>query len=366
MTGGPVVAAPDGAADRPDPTAADEAVARLDRTVTERGAFAAKREAERRARASQSFWTVAVGVPAIFSVLRLAVEAGGELQTTLLLVANVSPVNLIAAMVTTAAPLVSAGLVVVFAIGAVLRLTLETYEPDLPTRRWPIFARWTEAAPVWFIASAFGLAAITWQIMYLPLLLPATATAFQLTPLRVHPHPAVRSLLIAGALLAYGWLVAGTVYDAWAQRELLVVLLFVAPPVLALFVSGPLPAAMARPFALLVQPAALVLLLATTLPVITAPVLPLTVTTIEADDGSDEDIRGHVISVDEAQMAILEERGGVRYVSVADVKSRVLCPTSGELPRYQLRLRDFHIEDSLLEGLGRQVRPATRIDIVCR
>jgi hypothetical protein len=44
----------------------------------------------------------------------------------------------------------------------------------------------------------------------------------------------------------------------------------------------------------------------------------------------------------------------------------VLCPTEDELPRHRLRIHDFHIEDSLLEGLGRRVRPVHRIDAACR
>lgn len=334
--------------------------------LADRAVAAATREEERRARSSQSFWSVVVGVPAVFSVLRLGVEAGGELQTTLLLVANVGPANLIAAMVTTAARLASAGLVVIFALGGVLAVTADRHEPELPRRRWPIFARWTDTAPAWFVASAFGLALVTWQIMYLPLLLPALAAAFQLAPARVHPHPAVRALVVAAVLLGYAWLVSGTAREAWTQREVLVLLLFTAPPLLALFVPGPVPAVTARPFALLVQPAVLALLLWTALPVITTPVLPLTVTTVSARDGASEDIRGHVISVDDVHTVILEERGGVRYVPVDRIESQVLCPTEGELPRYRLRLRDIHIEDSLLEGLGRQVRPVTRIDAACR
>lgn len=356
MTSGP------GAAAVPTTSAADRSTA----AIPDRSTAATLRQEERRARASQSFWTVVVGVPAVFSVLRLGVEAGGELQTTLLLVANVGPANLIAAMVTTAARLVSAGLVVIFAIGAVLAVTVDEHEPELPRYRRPIFVRWTETAPAWFVASVFGLAVVTWQLMYLPLLLPALAAAFQLTPWRVHPHPAVRALLIAGTLSAYAWLVSPTVRDAWAQREILVVLLFTAPPLLAIFVPGPVPAITARPFALLVQPTVLALLLWTALPVVTTPVLPLTVTTVTDRDGSSEGVRGHVISVDDVHTVILEEQGGVRYVPVDRIESQVLCPTEGELPRYRLRLRDIHIEDSLLEGLGRQVRPVTRIDAACR
>jgi len=56
----------------------------------------------------------------------------------------------------------------------------------------------------------------------------------------------------------------------------------------------------------------------------------------------------------------------VRYVPANRVESQVLCPSEGELPRYRLWVHGFHIEDSLLEGLGRQVRPVSRLDAACR
>ncbi len=43
----------------------------------------------------------------------------------------------------------------------------------------------------------------------------------------------------------------------------------------------------------------------------------------------------------------------------------VLCPSEEELPRRQLRIHD-DLEDSLLEGLGRRLRPVHRIGAVCR
>ncbi len=175
--------------------------------------------AERKARASQSFWTLVVGIPAIFSVLRLGVEAGGELQTTLLLVANVGPVNLIAGLFTTAARLVSTGLVAVFAIGAVLSVSAAHAPPGWTGQRRPIFTRLTGITPTWFVVASFGVALATWQILYLPLLLPACAAAFQLSPVRLHEWVIVRVLLIAALLGAYGWLVLPTLYDAWTQRE---------------------------------------------------------------------------------------------------------------------------------------------------
>ncbi|GIJ21883.1 hypothetical protein Vlu01_25070 [Micromonospora lutea] len=320
--------------------------------------------AERRARASQSFWTAVVGVPAIFSVLRLGIEAGGELQTTLLLVANVGPVNLLAGFLTTAARLLSTVLVAVFALGGVLAVSGHRM------RRRPLFARWAEITPSWFVAASFLMALVTWPLLFLPLLLPTFAAAFQLRPERLHERPTVRALVIVAAYAGYLWLLVPTLRDAWRQGEVLPIALLVVPPVLALFVAGPLPRVVIRLLAPVTQLAVLVVLVWAALPVISTPVLPLTVTTVGQPDaasaGAAEEIRGHVVTTDDVNMVILQERGGVRYVPVEHVRGQVLCPSEEELPRYRLRIHDFHVEDSLLEGLGRRVRPVHRVDAACR
>ncbi|MEU8257799.1 hypothetical protein AB0C06_26430 [Micromonospora inaquosa] len=321
--------------------------------------------AERRARASQSFWTAAVGVPAIFSVLRLGVEAGGELQTTLLLVANVGPVNLLAGFLTTAARLLSTGLVAVFALGAVLAVSADRLPPG--TRRRPLFARWADITPAWVVLASFLLALITWPLLYLPLLLPAFAAAFQLRPGRLHERVVPRLLLIGALFAGYGWLMLPTLRQAVQQGdESLALALIVVPPLLALFIAGPLPGMVIRPLASVTEVAVLATLVWAAVPVISTPVLPLTVTTVGPESGPTEDVRGHVVTTDDVNMVILQERGGVRYVPVDLVRAQVLCPSEEELPRHQLRIHDFHVEDSLLEGMGRRVRPVHRIDAACR
>ncbi|WP_033338178.1 threonine/serine exporter family protein [Catenuloplanes japonicus] len=438
--------------------------------------------AEHRASGGQSFWSVVVGVPAIFSVLRLGVEAGGELQTTLLLVANVDPINLIAALFTTAARFVSATLVGVLAIGGVAWAS-RTPGQDRPA----LFARWLRASPLWFAVAAFGLAVITWQIMYLPLLLPCAVAAFQ-SIVTIPPDARWKVVMVVlPAFAGYVWLVGPTITAAVRQGDWLVFCLFVAPPLLALGVPGPLPRRFVGGLTLIAQGVALIMVAAAAIPMITTPVLPLTVTTVSRttpvpssgagaavptaspggpaapaastdpagatgtdgpgvasnpgapnsgasdpgasdpgatgspglagsadtaaprtatgppdqpesgntppsgaaagpgagseagspasgsagrppdDDPRDtEDILGHVITVDDVHMVILQESGGVRYVPTDLVQDQVLCPTEGELPRFRLWVRGFHVEDSLLEGLGRQVRPASRLDAACR
>ncbi|HET8683468.1 MAG TPA: hypothetical protein VFM54_16600 [Micromonosporaceae bacterium] len=320
-----------------------------------------------RPRGSQAFWTVVVALPAAFSLLRLWVEAGGQVQTTLLLVANVSAINLLAAMFITGTRLVTMGLVAVFAIGGILGLSADAAEAaGSPLPRRPLFARWVEAAPLWLLTTTFVLAAATWQILYLPLLVPAFVATFQAIPAYRAQRAPQQLLAATVALLAYAWTVWPMLGDAWRQHEHFALLMFVLPPLLALLVTEPVPAVLARLVATTAQPAVLALLVWAALPVLTTPVLPLTVTTATSADGTPEFIRGHVIGSDDTTTSILQERGGVRYLLNTTITARVLCPSPEELPVYRLRVRDFHIEDSLLEAVGRRVRPVTVTDAACR
>ncbi|WBB66006.1 hypothetical protein [Micromonospora sp. WMMD812] len=360
-TGGPDADGPVRDGETGGPRAVQEPAAWYDRG---RPAFGGSDPAERRARASQSFWTVLVAVPAVFSVLRLGVEAGGELQTTLLLVANVGPVNLLAGFLTTAARLLATGLVAVFALGAVLGASVDRLPPG--TRRRPLFTRWAEITPVWLVAASFLLALVTWPLLYLPLLIPAFVAAFQLRPEQLHERVGARVLVVVALLGGYAGLLLPTLVDAARQGELLALTLLAVPPLLALGISGPLPGAVIRPLASVTEVAVLAMLVWAALPVISTPVLPLTVTTVGAETGPTEDVRGHVVTTDDVNMVILQEQGGVRYVPVGLVRAQVLCPSEQELPRHRLRIHDFHVEDSLLEGMGRRVRPVHRIDAACR
>jgi hypothetical protein len=325
-----------------------------------------ERSAQRHPRGSQAFWTLVVALPATLALLRLWIEAGGQLQTTLLLVANVSATNLLATMLLTGTRLITMGLVAIFAVGAILGISADAArDAGRPLRR-PLFARWTEATPWWFIVASFALALVTWQILYLPLLLPAFVAVFQTLPSYDELPTAQRLSSLAVVIALYGWLIWPTVADAWRQREFFVVLLLTIPPLLAPLIGGAIPLPMVRAMSWVVQPAVVVLLFWTALPMIKAPVLPLTVTTTTGEDGTSEFIRGSVIDTDDAMTTILLEHGGVRYLDTTTVTARVLCPSEEELPVYQLRVRDYHVEDSLLEALGRRVRPVTITDAACR
>jgi hypothetical protein len=136
----------------------------------------------------QALWTMIVAVPAFLSILRRWVEAGGDLQTTLLLVEHVNPVNLVTTLVVTATWLMTAALVAVFAAGSIAvaggagpggPVTAGTGGRRNAAASPLPFARWTAATPPWLKATTFTLAALTWQTLYLPTLLLAFLVTFQ-------------------------------------------------------------------------------------------------------------------------------------------------------------------------------------------
>jgi hypothetical protein len=300
-----------------------------------------------------------VGVPAFVSVLRLWAESGGDLQTTLLLVENVGPVNLVAAFVTTTTWLVTAIAVALLAAAGVLLAS----RPVTPAEhRVQAAARVVAATPRWTKVAVFVLAVVTWSVMFLPVLVLAGCAAAQHSPLGT---PAGRRLT-AAALVAYGLVVWPTVADAWTGRELVVGLLLVLPPLLSPVVAGPVTRLTAWVVGIALT-LGLAVGLTAAVPLVAEPVLPLTVTVLDLprQDGPTY-VRGHVIEVDDVNTVILREEGGVLFVPDGQIVSQALCPADQELPRYRLWIRSVHVEDSLLRAYGRHQRPALEIDPACR
>jgi hypothetical protein len=327
--------------------------------MTQSGADAARSEHR------EAFWSLVVGAPAALSVLRLWVESGGQLQVTLLLVSNVNPLNLAAALFATTTHLVSGVLVALFAAAGILRATAGNAEPGSRLRTNPPLAlRAADYAPRWFVAGAFVLAALTWKILYAPLLLPAAVAAFQRPAWRLlRPPFAVAGLL--AALGGYYWLVLPAVHHAAVTGEWQVGLLLAVPPLVAAGVAGPLPHPLARPFATAAHAGVALLAGLTLAAAVQTPVLPLVVTQVRTDDGP-QYLRGSVISVDDVYLVLLQEHGGVRYLHTDTVESTVLCESPQQLPAFTTRVRDFHVEDSLLSAVGRHVRPRGAVDPLCR
>jgi hypothetical protein len=307
-----------------------------------------------------------LGVPTALSILRLWVESGGELQTTLLLVANVSPLNLGAALFATVSPLVTVVLVVLFATGAVLRTAVDSAAEHSRLRMFPpVIARVREAAPPWFVGAIFVLAALTWPIYSLTLLIPAVIAATQRPPWHIHDRWPVGLGLCLAVLATYFWLVGPAVREAWYGNERVIAMLLATPPLVAFGVAGSLPAWLARIFSTAAAASILALTAVATWSLFQTPVLPLVVMEVRAGTETTY-LRGHVVSVDDVHLVLLQEHGGVRYIPIREIYTRVLCSTPQEIPAFVTRVRDYHVEDSLLMALGRHVRPRGPIDPLCR
>ncbi len=312
----------------------------------------------------QAFWTLIVGAPLVLSVLRLWVEAGGELQTTLLLVANVDPINLIAAFVVTASWLAATVLVAVFAVGGVLLANEAATGGRDTLPRW-LFARWRAAAPPWLTIGCFLLGALTWEILFLPLLLLAACAAFQISPWR-QPRRWLRLLAALLALVVYSVVLWPTISLAYNRDEVVVVGLLLAPVLLALAIAGPIATFLVRPFAITAHGAVAALTLLAVWPFMTTPVLPLNVVVAGPAGSPPTYLRGHVVLVDDVHTVVLRDRGGVEYVPNGQIRSQVLCPSDEETPRFRLWVYGVHVEDSVLRGIGRSVRPIARERPECR
>lgn len=325
----------------------------------------------------QGFWSLVVATPVLLAVLRLWAEAGGDLQTTLLLVANVGAVNLFAALVVHAAWLVSAVLVTIFAIGGIT----DPYHAAPPEVRGgqaakpPLFCWLSGHAPLWLKLSVFALAALTWKLLYAPLLILAFFATFRDQLPQTAPPPSSSreptsprriQLLQLVSLAGYVALFGPTVVQAAEQRYVVPVMLIVGAPVLLMLGAyHPVPARLARPFAAVTQTGTIAFALIAGTPVIAAPVLPLSVVTVEGPDGP-EPVRGHVVEVNDNTTAILRENGGVEFIANSDVEARILCPDRDQAPQYRLWIHGIHVEDNLLQGIGRNRHPRVTIDPRCR
>jgi hypothetical protein len=314
----------------------------------------------------QALWSLAVGVPALVSVLRLWVEAGGDLQTTLLLVSHVGPINLLAAFIVTAAWLVSAAVVLVLALGRLGRQATPPADNQTPWYLWT--TRWATRTPTWLAVLAFAFAALTWKILWLPVLALAACAAFDWQPSR---RPG-RRLRWAAAAAGYTVLFGPPAVTASTAGYLLPAVLIAAPPLLiALGATRPVPGDLATAFARPVHLAATALLLAALAPAMLAPVLPLSSITMSQPDDAAADtpprvLRGNVIEVSDSTTAVLLEQGGVEFVRTTAIQTQVLCPERAQTPRYRLAIHGVSIEDSLLQAAGRFRRPVQRFDPRCR
>lgn len=321
----------------------------------------------RRRRDQQWVLTALPAFPLLLLVLRLWYLSRQDLQTMLLLVQNVSPLGLVGSLMITLVWVPPVFILVGRALGALLLISSID-----AGRSW--LARAAGRTPGWIVLSAFALAAVTWQLRFLPtlgmLLLMIAALDVRL---RYEDYPRlVRLACVAVPVTgtALGLLLFGpAILDAVRAGEPATVFLLLAPVLALPFLTGPVPAPAARAVTHWVAMAGLgvgPILVAVIF--VQAPVLPAVAVELKVDaagltmDAADTDpavgtrasvtvVRGQVITVDDRSTTLLSG-GRVRFVPNAAVISQVLCPDPVESPYSTVKVHGWRVERAMLNWLA--------------
>ncbi len=309
-------------------------------------------------RAEQN-WLLAVlpAFPLVLLALRLWYLSRQDLPTMLLLVQYVSPFGMISALVITLIWTVPAVVLPLRALGGLLLVSAKD-----PAGR-SLLAVTALRMPDWVVLLAALLAALTWQLRFLPALLLLLLSIIGLTAWQRHrDEPLVLVALTVvvpavAAVLTYAWLAPG-IGAAVRAREWSTATLFVLPPLLALLLTGPVPARFARlathwP----AVGAALLAPLAIGVVFLRAPILPNAAVEVTQGDGRVAVLNGHIVTVDDTTTTLLDRAGRVRFLANGDVRSKTLCPEAAQAPATVVGVRGWHVEQSALEWIAPARRP---------
>lgn len=320
---------------------------------------------ERRPPTGEREWALAFlpGFPLLLLVLRVWYLARQDLQTVLLVLASANALGLIAALLISfvwAAP----------ALVLVLRmLHLMLLASGVASRSW--LARAEARTPGWVTVPAAAVAALSWQLRFLPvllmLILVITGLELRLRPtgparfLPIGPTWAVASALTVVPALAWVAPAAvSTVSAVSARRDLVTAALLVVPLLVAPVLPGPLPPRVAR---WLLPGLATVVVL--TLPVLlgqrylTAPVLPHVAVRFQPPGQAEQVRRGNLVGVDDRFVTVLDTHGRVHFIPNEQVKSQALCSTGPEPPSSPVSVHGWQVEQSVLSWAG--PRPAEQV-----
>ncbi|MGW4467406.1 hypothetical protein [Micromonospora sp. NPDC004704] len=309
--------------------------------------------------------TVVPAFPLLLLVLRLWHLSRQDLSTMLVLVQYVSPLGLVSALLITLIWVLPLVVLVVAALGTLLWVSA----PDRFDPERSLLARATARLPGWVIMAAVLLALLTWQFRFLPSLLMLALAILGLRTRQRHREDRLRRYLfclvlpLVAAVLAGAW-VAPAALAAVRAQEWVTVSLLTLPPLLTVFLTGPIPrpvapvlirwvlvvAALIAPFLLgaiflrvPILPMVAVEIISTPLPV--APEPPAAGSSTEPV----EVLIGRVIAVDDRTTTLLDELGSVRFVRNDRVRSQTLCPELEQVPYSTVRVHGWHAEETALE-----------------
>lgn len=303
-------------------------------------------------------WLLALipAFPVLLLVLRLWYLSQQDMPTMLLLVQYVSPLGLLSALVITLVWVLPVIVLVGHTLGTLLLVS--AYSPEDADRSWLVRA--SVRTPNWVLVVVVVLAALTWQLRFLPVLLMATLAIVGLT-VRNHYSRSGWQVGVACVVLplvvvagVYAW-IGPAIGQAFRQREIVTALLLLVPIGLTPLLTGPVPARVAR---LVTHWPAMVAALLAPLVVgaifLRAPILPgvaLEVRTGDADQPV-RVVRGRVVTVDDRMTTVLDRAGTAQFVLNDLVESKTLCPDSWEVPTSVVEVHGWPVEQTALEWIA--------------
>ncbi|MFG1891543.1 hypothetical protein ACGFIR_27190 [Micromonospora sp. NPDC049051] len=311
--------------------------------------------------------TLLPAFPVLLLVLRLWRLSRQDMPTMLLLVQYVSPLGLLSALLIA---LVWAFPLVVLVLTVLGRL-LQVSSPDRFDPERSLLAYGTVRTPGWVLVAAIALAALTWQLRFLPLLVMLALSLLALRTRLRHPERPRLLLLTAlvlpvlAAAASYAWL-APAVPNALGEGELATALLLVVPPLGALVLTGPLPRpvapALTRVLAYAVSAAVPLVMGAVFLRV---PLLPAVAVEVGPEAGPvREVVRGEAVTVTDRMTIVLDGQGEVRFLPNDQVRGQLLCPDRGRIPVSRVHVYGWHVEETALDWMIPR-QPVGRADPRC-
>lgn len=287
--------------------------------------------------------------PLVLLVVRLWYASRQDTQTLLLLLQSISPLGLLSVTLLTAVWILPALVLVGKVLGTLYWVS---------ARRSSWLVRAAERLPGWVVILAVLVGLFSWQLRFLPTLMMLALAAGGLTVRDRFPHHEelrtafCYALPVMAAILSYVALWPA-IAAAFAAHDVATAVLLTLPPGAAPLLTGPVPEAPARTLT-----HGIAIALAGFAPflvgvaVMRAPILPLTALEVVEKNEPPRVLVGYLVASDDQMSTVLERDGGVSFVRNDTLRSRVLCPDPGEVPRTLVSLHGWYVEQNVASWLA--------------
>jgi hypothetical protein len=292
--------------------------------------------------------------PLVLLVLRLWYLSRQNVQTMLLLLQYVSALGLISTLLVTLVWVFPAIALFVRSLAALQRASTLGEDPGDVPPSWLL--RGDALLPDWVVLIAVGVAALTWQMRFLPTLVLLTLSIVGLEVVSRRSGPLLRGLTgfalpVAVGLLEYLYL-GPAILQAIRVGEPVTAILLAAPPLFGPLLTGPVPVSWA--YRLTHWPAMATALVAPVLIgviFLRAPILPAAALEIDTDRNPatrPDVLLGEVINVDDRMTTVLDDDGVVHFIINDQVLSRTPCDTADDAPTSVVSVHGWPVEATAL------------------